>query len=187
MVEAGVEELCDRRALLALHSDSLTGPWQTAMMCRFARPGLIVTSIGLAACSSQVPVAATTGPVAATTGPVAAASDTALAPPDAAPGVRISTMTTGVRKWAADGSVEEGDILPPAPYDVAVSAALPAIGHCKLGEAETSLFAILEPSGVVRRIEPLGDANACVNDEIRTVRFPAHATDATCMIVIVRP
>ncbi|MBI5532663.1 MAG: hypothetical protein HY898_08120 [Deltaproteobacteria bacterium] len=113
-------------------------------------------------------------------------SSAAEAPDKAAagPAAKVSVLANEVRLKAADGSVQEGGIVEPGPYEAVLHMAISEIGRCTQGGGEPSLIATVQPSGAVSAIEVVKDAPPCLGPLVQRLVFPARRYEVSLLIVV---
>jgi hypothetical protein len=132
-----------------------------------------------AACSGS-----STAPAEATASP--SAEVVLSAAPSAKPSrVHVSALVTKVKKFASDGSVEDGELGEPEAYVAAVEADHAALDKCAIKD-EVGISLKLLPSGEIATLDELDAAEPCVTNAVRAAKFPKAPTEVVVLIVVSR-
>jgi hypothetical protein len=132
---------------------------------------------------------------AAPSSPSSPASPVTDAPPEpGAPGLEpapdalaiVSVLATEIRRRGKDGSVEEGDMVEPEPYEAVFAPALGEITRCARDHEEPTLIVNVAPSGAVSEVEAAKNAPPCLSPLVQKLSFPA-AKHPVALVVMVTP
>jgi hypothetical protein len=102
----------------------------------------------------------------------------------APPEPKVGVLATEVRSRAADGSVEEGDLIESGLYEAVLHRIAADLGSCTQGQTEPTVIVDVQPSGSVGAIENVKDVPSCLAALVKPLKFPPRQYAVSLLIVV---